>query len=65
MIVASAWSLGILEAKEAEPELRAMLDHADAGVREWSARALENITGERVFYRNAKGELVLPYNLYR
>ena len=32
---------------------------------EWSARALENITGERVMYRNASGKMTLPYNLYR
>lgn len=65
LIVASAWSLGILEAGEALPVLKEMLGHEDTGVREWSARALENITGERVFYKNAKGDMVLPYNLYR
>ncbi len=65
MKVACSWSLGILEAQEAEPVLRALLDHDDTDVREWSARALEGITGKRVFYKNAKGEMVLPYSLYR
>ncbi|RMG57105.1 MAG: HEAT repeat domain-containing protein [Deltaproteobacteria bacterium] len=65
MKVACSWSLGLLEAQEAVPDLKRMLEHEDVDVREWAARALENITGERVRYRNAKGEMVLPYNLYR
>ncbi|MDD5762425.1 MAG: HEAT repeat domain-containing protein [bacterium] len=63
--VECAWSLGILIARPAEGALRQTLEHADPNVREWSARALENITGERVLYRDAKGKMVLPYNLYR
>lgn len=63
--VESAWSLGILIAKPAEGALRQTLEHPDPNVREWSARALENITGERVLYRDAKGKKILPYNLYR
>lgn len=63
--VECAWSLGILQAKPAEGALRKTLEHPDVDVREWSARALENITGERVLYRDAKGKKVLPYNLYR
>jgi HEAT repeat protein len=63
--VECAWSLGILIAKPAEGALRQTLEHPDPNVREWSARALENITGERVLYRDAKGKMVLPYNLYR
>ncbi len=63
--VECAWSLGILIAKPAEGALRKTLEDADPNVREWSARALENITGERVLYRDAKGKKVLPYNLYR
>jgi HEAT repeat protein len=63
--VECAWSLGILIAKPAEGALRKTLEHPDPNVREWSARALENITGERVLYRNAKGKMSLPYNLYR
>jgi HEAT repeat protein len=63
--VECAWSLGILIAKPAEGALRKTLEHPDPNVREWSARALENITGERVMYRDAKGKMALPYNLYR
>jgi HEAT repeat protein len=63
--VECAWSLGILIAKPAEGALRKTLEHPDPNVREWSARALENITGERVMYRNAAGKMALPYNLYR
>ncbi|HEY5997086.1 MAG TPA: HEAT repeat domain-containing protein [Candidatus Deferrimicrobiaceae bacterium] len=63
--VECAWSLGILIAKPAEGALRKTLEDDDPNVREWSARALENITGERVLYRDAKGKKVLPYNLYR
>lgn len=63
--VECAWSLGILQARPAEGALRKTLEHPDIDVREWSARALENITGERVFYRDAGGKMILPYNLYR
>ena len=63
--VESAWSLGILQASPAEAALRKTLEHPDVDVREWSARALENITGERVLYRDARGKMILPYNLYR
>ena len=63
--VECAWSLGILIAKPAEGALRQTLEHPDPNVREWSARALENITGERVMYRGADGKMILPYNLYR
>ncbi len=63
--VECAWSLGILIAKPAEGALRQTLEHPDPNVREWSARALENITGKRVMYRNAAGKMALPYNLYR
>lgn len=63
--VECAWSLGILIAKPAEAALRETLEHPDVNVREWSARALENITGRRVLYRSASGKMILPYNLYR
>lgn len=63
--VECAWSLGILEAKPAEGALRRTLEHEDENVRQWSARALENITGERVHYRDANGKMILPYGLYR
>lgn len=63
--VECAWSLGILAAAPAEGALRRTLEHPDVNVREWSARALENITGEHVLYRDASGKLIPPYNLYR
>jgi len=63
--VECAWSLGILGARSAEAALRQTLEDPDPNVREWSARALENISGERVLYRDASGKMVLPYNLYR
>ncbi len=63
--VECAWSLGILQAKPAEGALRRTLENPDVDVREWSARALENITGDRVLYRDASGKMILPYNLYR
>jgi HEAT repeat protein len=63
--VECAWSLGILQAKSAETSLRKTLEDPDVNVREWSARALENITGDRVLYRDANGKMLLPYNLYR
>jgi HEAT repeat protein len=63
--VECAWSLGILLAAPAEAALRRTLEHPDVNVREWSARALENITGDRILYRDASGKMILPYNLYR
>ncbi len=63
--VECAWSLGILTASPAEGALRRTLENPDVNVREWSARALENITGEHVLYRDASGKLIPPYNLYR
>lgn len=63
--VECAWSLGILLAAPAEAALRNTLENPDVNVREWSARALENITGDRVLYRDASGKMILPYNLYR
>ncbi len=63
--VECAWSLGILQARPAEEALRRTLENADVDVREWSARALENITGDRILYRDAAGKMILPYNLYR
>ena len=59
-------ALGQLEAKEAVDPLTEIMekDH-DPYVREWSARALENITGNRYKYKDENGAMVFPYNLYR
>jgi len=48
-----------------ESAIRRTLENPDVDVREWSARALENITGDRVLCRDASGKMILPYNLYR
>jgi HEAT repeat protein len=59
-------SLGQLEATDAVSKLESIMDDDDDPyVREWSARALENITGNRYKYKNENGDMVYPYNLYR
>jgi HEAT repeat protein len=59
-------SLGTLEAKQAVEPLTAIMENdPDPYVREWSARALENITGNRYKYKDENGVMVYPYNLYR
>ena len=59
-------SLGQLEAKDAVGPLTAIMDKdKNPYVREWSARALENITGNRYKYKDEHGAMVFPYNLYR
>jgi len=59
-------SLGQLEATDAVGKLeKIMKEDTDPYVREWSARALENITGNRYRYENENGDMVYPYNLYR
>lgn len=59
-------SLGTLNAKDAVEPLTAIMDtDEDPYVREWSARALENITGNRYKYKDEHGMTVYPYNLYR
>ena len=59
-------SLGTLEAKEAVGPLTDIVDNDDDPyVREWAARALENITGDRHKYKDDHGVMAYPYNLYR
>ena len=59
-------SLGQLDAKDAVGPLTVMVEKdADPYVREWAARALENITGNRYKYKDEHGAMVFPYNLYR
>lgn len=60
----AAMALGSTGAGEAAPALRRTLEDEVPVVREWSARSLEMITDERMFYRNAKGERVPPDNVY-
>ncbi|MDT8440986.1 MAG: HEAT repeat domain-containing protein [Desulfuromonadales bacterium] len=61
----AAMALGPLGGPAAAAKLRTTLDDEVHVVREWSARSLEMITGQPVVYRNSKGEMVRPYNLYR
>jgi HEAT repeat protein len=64
--IAAAQALWSLADLAAVPALTtAMRDDPEVLVREWAARALETITEERQHYRNDKGAMVLPYNLYR
>lgn len=59
-------ALGQLDAKEAVAPLEKIMEtDEDPYVREWSARALENITGNRYKYKSENGDMVYPYNLYR
>ncbi|HEY3346175.1 MAG TPA: HEAT repeat domain-containing protein [Nitrospirota bacterium] len=59
-------SLGTLAALDAVDPLTKIMDSdQDPYVREWSARALENITGNRYKYRDEHGAMIYPYNLYR
>ncbi len=60
----AAMALGPLGTEHAVASLRRTLDDEERVVREWAARSLEMITGERVLYRNQSGELVPPYNVY-
>lgn len=60
----AAMALGPLGGPAAAEKLSAALDDEVHVVREWSARSLEMITGRPVSYRNSKGEMVRPYNVY-
>lgn len=60
----AAMALGPLNAQAAVAPLRRTLEDPVHVVREWSARSLEMILGERMTYRNEKGEYVAPYNVY-
>ncbi|MBI5696034.1 MAG: HEAT repeat domain-containing protein [Nitrospirae bacterium] len=59
-------ALGQLNAKDAvDPLTDIMEKDGDPYVRQWCARALENITGNRYKYRDEHDAMVFPYNLYR
>jgi HEAT repeat protein len=51
--------------ERAVPLLEEALDDEEWMIREWAARGLESITGDRYRYRNQHGEEVHPYSLYR
>ncbi|TYO97126.1 HEAT repeat protein [Geothermobacter ehrlichii] len=60
----AAMALGPLGGPAAAEALQPLLDDPEVVVREWAARSLEMITGRHVRYRDARGELVMPYNIY-
>lgn len=60
----AAMALGPLGGPKADAALRPVLDDPEPVVREWAARSLEMISGQHMRYRNAKGKMVLPYNIY-
>lgn len=60
----AAMALGPLGGSQAAAALKKSLDDEVHVVREWSARSLEMVSGKPVLYRNSKGEMVRPYNVY-
>ena len=60
----AAMALSGVGSGAAVAELELVLDDSENVVREWAARSLETLTGERYRYRNEVGELVAPYNIY-
>lgn len=60
----AAMAIGPLGGPAAAAALRRSLDDDVHVVREWSARSLEMVTGQPVLYRNARNEMVRPYNVY-
>jgi HEAT repeat protein len=60
----AAMALGPLGGPQAASALRHTLNDEVHVVREWSARSLEMVTGKPVLYKNSKGEMVRPYNVY-
>lgn len=60
----AAMALGPLGGSAAAAALKRTLDDEVHVVREWSARSLEMVTGQPVLYKNSKGEMVRPYNVY-
>ena len=60
----AAMALGPLGGPEAAAALKRTLNDEVHVVREWSARSLEMVSGQQVLYKNSKGEMVRPYNVY-
>jgi HEAT repeat protein len=58
-------ALNDLGDERAVPVLAAALADPEWMIREWAARGLESITGNRHRYRDQHGEEVYPYSLYR
>lgn len=62
--MAAATALGPVGGPAAAGALRGTLEDEIPVVREWAARSLEMITGERTLYRNSRGEMSIPYQVY-
>lgn len=62
--VRACQALGDLNHPSAIPHLRRTLSDKEVVVREWAARSLEVLTGERTYYIDEKGKRALPYSLY-
>ncbi len=60
----AAMALGPLGGPQAAAALKRTLNDEVHVVREWSARSLEMVTEQPVLYKNSKGEMVRPYNVY-
>jgi HEAT repeat protein len=63
--VAAERSLGSIHSEKAVPALQTNLEDENVFVREWAARALEDITGKDYKYRKENGEYEIPTSLYR
>jgi HEAT repeat protein len=63
--LAAVQALGDLADLAAVPTLEKALADQEWIVREWAARGLESVTGERITYRDQRGNEVVPYSLYR
>jgi HEAT repeat protein len=63
--LAAIQALGDLSDPAAVPALTRALEDGEWICREWAARGLESVTGERFTYRDQHGTKVFPYSLYR
>jgi HEAT repeat protein len=63
--LAAIQALNDLGDARAIPVLTRALEDPEWMIREWAARGLESITGDRHRYRNQHGDEVYPYSLYR
>jgi len=63
--LAAIQALNDLGDERAIPVLTRALADPEWMIREWAARGLESITGNRHRYRNQHGDDVYPYSLYR
>lgn len=60
----AAMALGPVGSEACVPALKGAIEDEVLVVREWAARSLEMVTGQRITFRNEQGEQVAPYNVY-